>query len=124
MQGNTILQIAAFSGALAVGVGAFGAHGLAETLAANGRTATFETAVLYHFFHTLALLLVGAVALIRPEHSFKGVAIAFLLGILIFSGSLYVLAVFNLPFLGAITPFGGVAFIVGWVLLALKMRGK
>ncbi|EIM76441.1 hypothetical protein A3SI_10544 [Nitritalea halalkaliphila LW7] len=80
--------------------------------------------MLYHFFHTLALLLVGAVALIRPERALGGVAIAFLLGILIFSGSLYVLAVFNLPFLGAITPFGGVAFIVGWVLFALKMRGK
>ena len=114
------LIIGAVSGALVVGIGAFRAHGLKYLLTENGKLATFETAVDYHVFHTLAILLT-AIIQINLDVSLKTSLIAFLIGIIIFSGSLYVLSITNIGWLGAITPFGGVGFIVGWALLALKL---
>jgi uncharacterized membrane protein YgdD (TMEM256/DUF423 family) len=119
MKGKNILVIAGISGALAVGIGAFGAHGLEQLLIQNGRLDTFETAVSYHFYHTLGLLGLGILALIKPE--WKGLSLAawgMLLGILIFSGSLYILSITGITWLGAITPLGGVGFILGWLALA------
>ena len=119
MKGKNILVIAGISGALAVGIGAFGAHGLEQLLIQNGRLDTFETAVSYHFYHTLGLLGLGILAMIKPE--WKGLSLAawgMLLGILIFSGSLYILALTGITWLGAITPLGGVGFILGWLALA------
>lgn len=119
MTGKKILTIAGISGALAVGLGAFGAHGLEPILIQNGRLDTFETAVSYHFYHTLGLLGLGILAMIKPE--WKGLSLAawgMFLGILIFSGSLYILSLTGITWLGAITPIGGVGFILGWLALA------
>jgi uncharacterized membrane protein YgdD (TMEM256/DUF423 family) len=117
-QAGTVLQWAAIFGALAVGLGAFGAHGLAGRLDELGRTDTYETAVSYHFYHSLALLLLGGIMSIYTSiKAFKISALLFVSGIVIFSGSLYVLSLTGMNWLGAITPFGGVAFILGWVSL-------
>ncbi len=118
MTGKNILVLAGISGALAVGLGAFGAHGLEPILIQNGRLDTFETAVSYHFYHTLGLLGLGILALIKPE--WKGLSLAawgMVLGVLIFSGSLYILSLTGITWLGAITPLGGVGFILGWLAL-------
>ncbi|HAM72768.1 MAG TPA: DUF423 domain-containing protein [Verrucomicrobiales bacterium] len=102
---------------LAVALGAFGAHGLHDLLARNATAHTWETAVLYHFVHSLALLLLAA--LTPGVRSPRGPALCFLAGILLFSGSLYALALTGVKLLGAITPLGGVAFLVGWACVAL-----
>jgi len=118
MKGKQIIQTAAILGALAVGIGAFGAHGLKEILAETGRAETFETAVKYHFYHSLAIFLIGLLAIVKPEwKKLTTAAILMVVGILIFSGSLYVLSLTGITWLGAITPLGGVAFIAGWVLV-------
>ena len=122
MTGKNILTIAGISGALAVGLGAFGAHGLEPILIQNGRLDTFETAVSYHFYHTLGLLGLGILAMIKPD--WKGLSLAawgMFLGILIFSGSLYILSLTGITWLGAITPIGGVGFILGWLALAFAV---
>ena len=111
-QRNTLLA-ASLSGFLGVALGAFGAHGLESFLAANGRTETFEIAVRYQFIHALALL--GAGLLMEKYPSMKTAALMFMIGIIIFSGSLYVLALANKPILGALTPFGGLALLGGWL---------
>jgi uncharacterized membrane protein YgdD (TMEM256/DUF423 family) len=114
-----MLILAAIFGALGVAIGAFGAHGLEATLTANNRTDTFETGTLYHLVH--AVVLFGIAILVRDKRSplliYAGYA--FVAGIIVFSGSLYVLAVFDLGFMGAIAPLGGTAFIIGWGLLGL-----
>lgn len=109
------MRIAAVAGMLAVALGAFGAHGLKEILARHGTTSTWETAVFYHFIHAVMLVLLAQ----RTPVSL-GPWLSFFLGILVFSGTLYVLALTNQRWLGAITPIGGVAFIVGWVWLAIS----
>jgi uncharacterized membrane protein YgdD (TMEM256/DUF423 family) len=113
---TTIIQTAAIFGAIAVGIGAFGAHGLKPMLEASGRMDTFETAVKYHFYHSLALFGLGILAIIKPEWRKMNLSYwGFTIGILIFSGSLYVLCLSGITWLGAITPFGGLAFILGWL---------
>ncbi len=116
--------LAALLGGLAVGLGAFGAHALEARLSV-AQLGTFETGVRYHFYHALALVAV-AVAITRfPQSSLATTAgWLFVAGIVIFSGSLYALTVTRLlgegaNWLGAITPLGGVAFIAGWICLAL-----
>lgn len=116
MKGTQILQLAGISGALAVGIGAFGAHSLEELLIQTNRLETFHTAVHYHFYHTLALLGIGILGTLKPE--WKGLGFSawcMTLGILIFSGSLYILCFTGLTWLGGITPLGGLAFILGWM---------
>jgi uncharacterized membrane protein YgdD (TMEM256/DUF423 family) len=115
MTNSSALRIAAILGALAVVLGAFGAHGLKGVLVSNGTTAIWEKAVFYHFAHTVMLFVLAGRAPLR-----RVAWLSFLFGILIFSGSLYLLAVTNLRWLGAITPVGGISFIVGWVCLAIK----
>lgn len=108
-------RIAALTGMLAVVLGAFGAHGLHAVLLQNGTASIWETAVFYHFIHAVMLfVLAGRSPLPR------GPWFSFLAGIVIFSGSLYLLAYTNLKWLGAITPIGGIGFIVGWAWLALR----
>tara|TARA_R110002072_G_scaffold224998_1_gene382099 strand:- start:14746 stop:15123 length:378 start_codon:yes stop_codon:yes gene_type:complete len=120
MKGKQIIQTAAILGALAVGIGAFGAHGLKEILTETGRAETFETAVKYHFYHSLAIFLIGILAIVKPEwKKLTTAAILMAVGILIFSGSLYVLSLTGITWLGAITPLGGLAFIAGWILVFL-----
>ncbi|CAN5356552.1 DUF423 domain-containing protein [soil metagenome] len=112
MTQRTILIIASISGFLSVGIGAFGAHALKAILTANGRLETFELASRYQFYHSLALLFVGLLA-----EKFPGMgtsAIFFLLGMIIFSGSLYALSLTNQTWWGAITPIGGICLLIGW----------
>jgi uncharacterized membrane protein YgdD (TMEM256/DUF423 family) len=115
------LIIGSLMAAATVAIGAFGAHGLKDLLLANGRTETFETAVRYQFYHTFAILFLGLIGLFRPQFNIKGIAVLFLIGILIFSGSLYLLCLTNLLWLGAITPIGGLSFIISWIWLAIKL---
>ena len=117
---NHFILIGAFFAFTGVGAGAFGAHSLAEFLAETGRTDTFETAVRYQIYHALALLFV---ALFKnyftstPFLNWSGWL--FTAGILIFSGSLYLLILTGQRWLGAVTPVGGIAFLAGWALLFL-----
>lgn len=103
---------------LAVMAGAFGAHMLAERVSA-ARLDTFQTGVTYHMYHALALLVVGWISRNEPRR-FEWAGYSFLLGILLFSGSLYVLVLTDTSWLGMVTPLGGLAFIAGWLFLALK----
>ena len=108
---------AGVSGLLAVALGAFGAHALRDALGADMR-AVFDTAGQYHFVHTLALLLAGvAPAAGLPRGPLLLACLAWSFGIIVFSGSLYLLAVTGAGWLGAITPIGGVAFLLGWVAI-------
>lgn len=112
------ITLASLSGMFAVILGAFGAHGLKNRLDAY-YMGVFETAVQYHFYHSLALLAVGMLALSQPQTTMlKSSGWLFLLGIFIFSGSLYLLSITGVRWLGAITPLGGLAFIGGWACLA------
>ncbi|MGK7397592.1 MAG: DUF423 domain-containing protein [Candidatus Cyclobacteriaceae bacterium M3_2C_046] len=116
MQKFTLIA-ACILGVLSVGIGAFGAHGLKTILEATGRTDTFETAVKYQFYHTLAILLVG-ILMSKIEHQLLNyVVYSFLAGILLFSGSLYILSLSGVGRWGALTPLGGLFFIIGWILL-------
>lgn len=109
MNSTTATRIAAALGFLAVALGAFGAHGLKTTLEANGTADIWEKAVLYHFIHAVMLF-----ELAQRSPVPRGPWWSFAVGVLIFSGSLYVLAVTGVKWLGAITPLGGVSFLLGW----------
>lgn len=109
--------------ALAVIFGAFGAHALKERMTTD-MMQVYETGVKYHFYHALGLLLVGVLAIQMPSTLINWSAICLIAGIVIFSGSLYVLAITGIKWLGAITPIGGLSFIAGWVLLALGVWKK
>lgn len=115
-QRNTLLLGGIF-GCTAVAVGAFGAHALKEILSATGRIDTYELAVKYQFYHALALLLVGLLMGQFASKFLRYSAMSFSLGIIFFSGSLYVLSLTGQRILGAITPVGGLFFILGWILL-------
>lgn len=104
--------------ALAVVLGAFGAHGLKKTLTEEMLT-IFETGVTYHFYHAIGLLIVGIIGRHLPNSSLLSWSGWLMLaGILIFSGSLYLLSVSGIRWLGAITPIGGLCFIISWILFA------
>ncbi len=105
-------RIAALMGLLAVALGAFGAHGLKEILSRHQTAAIWEKAVFYHCIHAVMLFMLAA-----RQPVPRGPWLSFFVGIVIFSGSLYLLAVTNARWLGVITPFGGVSFIVGWAWL-------
>jgi uncharacterized membrane protein YgdD (TMEM256/DUF423 family) len=107
-------RVAGILGALAVAMGAFGAHGLRARVPPE-RLDTWETAASYHLLHAVVLLVL-AYAPTPRRLSFA----LFTMGILIFSGSLYSLVLLDLPWLGAVTPLGGVAFILGWLSLARR----
>jgi uncharacterized membrane protein YgdD (TMEM256/DUF423 family) len=111
--------LAAFLLAAAVGLGAFGAHALKERLDAYS-LGVWEKAVFYHFVHALGMLIVALIAKLR-EPQVQLVCWLLLAGILLFSGSLYLLALTGTRALGAVTPFGGVAFIAAWVVLGWSL---
>ncbi|HAB55702.1 MAG TPA: DUF423 domain-containing protein [Cellvibrionales bacterium] len=119
------IQLAALNGALAVMIGAFGAHALKARLTPELLN-VYETGVQYHFWHSLALLAVGLLALQLPDsRALIASGITFIVGIILFSGSLYLLAstdIRQLGFMpvGLITPFGGMSFIIGWLLLLIS----
>lgn len=117
MPATTALRISAVFGFLAVALGAFGAHGLKATLLHHGTLATYETAAHYHLIHAVAMLWASTRDPL-PVWSWR----CFCAGIVIFSGSLYALAITGVKVLGAITPIGGVFFLIGWLLLAVGRR--
>lgn len=116
----SVAQLAVLIGAtygfLGVLLGAFGAHGLKARLTPD-MLAVWKTAVEYQFYHALALVLVGLIASQRPSIAVTNAGICFALGVLVFSGSLYALALSGVRWLGAITPLGGLLFLIGWALL-------
>lgn len=115
-------MIAAVLGFVGVALGAFGAHGLEATFQANGRADTFETANRYHMIHTLALIAVAWLSIQSPGRWSRIAGWAFIVGTLLFSGSLYLLAIFDIGFMGAIAPLGGVSLLVGWAVLGMAAR--
>jgi uncharacterized membrane protein YgdD (TMEM256/DUF423 family) len=112
MNSATALRIAAVFGFLAVALGAFGAHNLKVMLEANGTMEIWKTAALYHLAHAVALLIVAQRTLVP-----RITVWLFAAGIVVFSGTLYVLAITNIKWLGAITPLGGLSLMAGWLSL-------
>ncbi len=109
-----LFRIGALLCFLAVALGAFGAHWLKPTLESHGMIGVWEKAVLYHFLHAIALVVLALHGFShRPPPWFL------LAGIILFSGSLYLMALTNVRWLGAITPLGGICFLIGWAWLAL-----
>lgn len=123
MRSQTIICIGALSGFLSVAAGAFGAHGLRSRLNAD-LLAIFETGARYQMYHALLLILCGILAVrgtqaAAADFEILGLAAIFLIaGTVLFSGSLYALALSGQRFFGAITPFGGLCFLAGWLTLA------
>ena len=115
---RSFLILAAFFGFTGVGLGAFAAHGLKDRLSAD-YLAVFHTGVTYQLFHTLALLAVALLAAQLPGRLIVWSGVLFCLGIVLFSGSLYALTLSGLRPLGIVTPFGGLAFLLGWLCLGL-----
>jgi uncharacterized membrane protein YgdD (TMEM256/DUF423 family) len=120
------LVTAAFLGALSVALGAFGAHAL-KTLINEQSLTTYETAVRYQFYHVFALALAGIVYKASPNAFVKNAGRLFIIGIILFSGSLYLLTYatannISLRWAGPLTPLGGAMLIVGWICLALGIR--
>ncbi len=114
------LQSGAILGALGVLIGAFGAHAFKPTLLTTGHLDTFETAVKYQFYHALALVLVGILIQNATPASSKlygWAGYAFLAGTIIFSGALYTICLTGIKAFGAVAPVGGLALVVGWLLL-------
>lgn len=108
------------NGFLAVALGAFGAHSLKERLGALNTLAVWQTASHYHVIHAVALLVVALLAMnLTNTRWIRAIGWLFLVGILLFAGSLYALALTGVKVLGAITPFGGLCFLAGWILILL-----
>ncbi len=113
-------KIGAALGFLSVALGAFGAH-ILKTMLTDDLVGVFETAVQYQFFHALALVFVGVLQKQFPEKNFDFAGLAFLVGVVLFSMSLYLLALTGVKWLGAVTPFGGVSFLAGWAIMFLQI---
>lgn len=114
---KVLLFIGALNAALVVIAGAYGAHGLKQ----HDQAALFQTAVQYHMFHALGLLVIGALAVLRPDAALLAWAGGLmLLGVVLFCGSLYLQALAGYR-LGGVAPFGGTAFILAWALLAIAV---
>ena len=122
---KNILLAGAILALFTVAIGAFGAHALQYLLLQNESTETFETAVKYQSLHALALLILGILSGNLKNVWINYAAISMVIGTIIFSGSLYILSITNITFLGAITPIGGLGMIIGWIFLILAIyRGK
>jgi uncharacterized membrane protein YgdD (TMEM256/DUF423 family) len=117
MRSKPILSIAAISGLLAVILGASGAHSLKPMLIASGHLDAFKTAVDYHFYHTFALLASGILLKQQDSRVISFASVSFLIGIILFSGSLYLISLATVSGIGILTPIGGLFFITGWALL-------
>jgi uncharacterized membrane protein YgdD (TMEM256/DUF423 family) len=112
------LVIGAVNALLSVAAGAFGAHALKARLPQDLQV-IFETGARYHMYHALGLVAVGLLGHFRPSSLLSGAGWAMLVGILLFSGSLYALALSGVRALGAITPLGGLGFLAGWLMFAI-----
>ena len=115
---SSFLVIVCLLGLSAVALGAFGAHALASSVS-ESRQATWATAVDYHMFHVLAMLALAAIFQNTESPWLVRAHTSFIIGIFLFSGSLYALVIFDLPVLGAVTPFGGLYLILGWLCAGL-----
>ena len=121
MTAKSLLMFAGLFAALAVLLGAFGAHGLKTKLTPE-MLAVYQTAVQYHVWHALGLAVVGLAAMQRPQlNALRWAGGLMIVGIVLFSGSLYALALTNIKALGVITPFGGMAFILAWIDFAFSI---
>lgn len=116
---KTFLIIGSVLGALSVIIGAFGAHALKGLLESTGRIETFETAVKYQFFHALGLILLGILMFNLKHQFFQYAGYSFVIGTIVFSGSLYILCLTGITKFGIITPLGGLVMIAGWIFLML-----
>ena len=112
--------IGAISGCIIIILGAFGAHGLKDILDTYGKS-IFEKAILYQMFHTIGILILGIIEKIIPEIQLQLAGWAFIIGTIIFCGSLYLIAITGMKSLGMITPIGGGFFIIGWVIFFLRV---
>ncbi len=112
---------ASFLGVLAVTIGAFGAHGLRKLLSENNTLSVFQTGVHYHFYHTFLLIAIAFLIKLYPHALLNYAGYTTIAGIILFSGSLYILAITNVRIWGAVTPVGGFALIIGWVLVGVSL---
>jgi len=112
------LMLAAFFGFTGVGLGAFAAHGLKDRLSSD-YLAVFHTGVNYQLIHALALLAVAVLSVQVPSRLVNAAGVMFCIGIVLFSGSLYLLTLSGVRVFGVITPFGGLSFLVGWACLGM-----
>jgi len=119
MQKQTTLFVGAVLGGLAVILGASGAHALKPALELSGKLSTFELANRYHFYHALALVLCGLIMTSNTSRLLRYASTSLLVGVTLFSGSLYLMCFYKISLLGPITPIGGVFLIAGWTLLAI-----
>lgn len=120
MTPKILIALGAVLAGIGVAAGAFGAHGLSDILTQQ-RLNVYETAVRYHLIHAVALVVTGVLAAAVPTVQVMLTGYLFLAGVVLFSGSLYVLVLTDTAWLGAVTPFGGVALIAGWAFLALAV---
>ena len=116
---NLFIGLGALSAFISVAAGAFGAHALKQVLDTD-MLAVYHTAVDYQFFHSLGLIVIGILHKISPRHCQAISAWTMLAGIIIFSGSLYILSTTGIKWLGMITPIGGICFLAAWLILALN----
>ena len=114
---NIIVVLGALSAFVSVSAGAFGAHALKHALDAD-MLAVYQTAVEYQFFHAIGLLVIGALHKASPRHCHSIAAWVMLAGTVLFSGSLYILSITGIKWLGMITPVGGLCFLAAWLILA------
>lgn len=119
---NFFLKVGSILGALSVAIGAFGAHLLKPMLLASNRLDTFETAVKYQFYGTFAILIIGLLPLAYKNNFSKIAGNLFLVGTIIFSGSLYLICATGLTIFGAIAPIGGICLILGWLFLFYSIK--
>ena len=124
MNQKITLLTGAILGLVGVGLGAFGAHALKNLLTQNGRIETFELAVRYQFYHTLAILIVGILMDKFPGSTIEWTPILMLIGVVLFSGSLYIYSLTNIKAFAMVTPIGGLFLLAGWAMLAYSIGVK
>lgn len=112
-----LLTLSSISGFITVAIGAFGAHALKKVLEQTGHQGNFETGVKYQMFHTLAMLVCALLMYKMDSKLISYAGISFAIGILLFSGSLYILSITGVTKWGMVTPLGGTAFLIGWGML-------
>ncbi|MDQ0338119.1 uncharacterized membrane protein YgdD (TMEM256/DUF423 family) [Caldalkalibacillus uzonensis] len=120
---NLFVALGAALAFLGVALGAFGAHGLKGKITPE-MLEIYQTGVQYHLIHALGLILIGLLIYVMPSHLLNWAGWLLAVGIIIFSGSLYALSMTGVTKLGAITPIGGVAFLIGWILVVIAALAK
>lgn len=116
---SIVFLLAATAGFTGVGLGAFGAHSFANILEANNRIDTYETATQYHLVHAAVLFGLATLTVHKHGRWYRAAVLSITTGIVLFSGSLYMLALFDLGFMGAVAPLGGTAFLIGWACIGM-----